>query len=191
MIMVSLVMMVGGAGRDVGVNVAYVGTHMANDLDLSVSMAAVAGTVMQVGGVVGPVGFGWVSDRISRRWVIRVSLALSGLATLWLAFQGPYVPVLMLNLLLYGTVTRSRGVLTQAMVADSLEDRDMDAAFSVFFLVGMASAPFWALLVGFLMDGPGFTVAFSVLAVSYVVGIFLMTFVVDPRSAVPAHARPA
>ena len=63
MILVSLVMMVGGAGRDVGVNLAYLGPHMAHDLGLSLTMVGVAITVMQVGGVVGPIGFGYVSDR--------------------------------------------------------------------------------------------------------------------------------
>jgi MFS family permease len=87
--------------------------------------------------------------------------------------------MLLLNLLLYGMVTRSRMSLTQAMVADSLPEPDRDAAFSVFFFLGFASAPFWALLVGFLMEGMGFTFAFSVLALSYLLGMALMLLVQD------------
>jgi len=102
-------------------------------------------------------------------------------ATLWLAFQGAYLPMLLLNLVFYGVVTRSRMTLTQAMVADSIAQEDIDAAFSVFFLLGVASAPFWALLVGFLMQQYGFTTAFSVLGVSYVVGIALMFFVKEAK----------
>ena len=67
-----------------------------------------------------------MSDKGSRKWVIQFSLVLSALATLWLAFQGAYLPFLMLNLLLYGVVTRSRMTLTQAMVSDSLPEADRE-----------------------------------------------------------------
>ena len=63
------------------------------------------------------------------------------------------------------------------MVADSLPVADRDAAFSVFFFLGFISAPFWALLVGFLMERMGFTFAFSVLALSYLLGVSLMLLV--------------
>ena len=191
MILVSLVMMIGGAGRDVGVNLAYLGPHMANDLGLNLTMVGVAITVMQVGGVVGPIGFSYLSDRMSRTRVIQASLALSSIATLWLAFQGQFLPGLLVSLAFYGTVTRSRMVLTQALVADSLDDKDMDAAFSVFFLLGVASAPFWAILVGVLMDKYGFELAFTVLSASYVLGMLLMLIVVDPRQKAAAADAPA
>jgi MFS family permease len=188
MILVSLVMMVGGAGRDMGVNLAYLGPHFKNDLALTTTMVAVALTAMQAGGVVGPIILGWLSDRVSRKGVIQVSLLLSFLTTLWLGFQGAFLPGLLLNLLLYGMVTRSRMSLTQAMVADSLPGADRDAAFSVFFFLGFASAPFWALLVGFLMEGMGFTFAFSVLALSYLLGMALMLLVQDTNKHPQAAA---
>jgi MFS family permease len=188
MVLVSLVMMVGGAGRDMGVNLAYLGPHFKNDLALTTTMVAVALTAMQLGGVVGPVVLGWISDRVSRKGVIQVSLILSSLATLWLAFQGAFLPMLLGNLLLYGMVTRSRMTLTQAMVADAMPEADRDAAFSVFFFLGFVSAPFWALLVGFLMEGVGFTIAFSVLGFSYLVGIALMLFVQDTNNRLEVAA---
>jgi MFS family permease len=188
MVLVSLVMMVGGAGRDMGVNLAYLGPHFKNDLALTTTMVAVALTAMQLGGVVGPVVLGWISDRVSRKGVIQASLILSSLATLWLAFQGAFLPMLLGNLLLYGMVTRSRMTLTQAMVADAMPEADRDAAFSVFFFLGFVSAPFWALLVGFLMEGVGFTIAFSVLGFSYLVGIALMLFVQDTNNRLEVAA---
>ena len=127
---------------------------------------------------------------MSRTRVIQASLALSSIATLWLAFQGQFLPGLLVSLAFYGTVTRSRMVLTQALVADSLDDKDMDAAFSVFFLLGVASAPFWAILVGVLMDRYGFELAFTVLSASYVLGMLLMLLVVDPRREAAAAEAP-
>ena len=71
------------------------------------------------------------------------------------------------------------------VAVDSLADEDRDAAFSVFFFLGFASGPFWSLTVGFLMETLGFNVAFSVLGVSYLIGMLLMLFVVDPRRVPP------
>ena len=186
MILTSLVMMVGGAGR--GLTVIFLAQHFRNDLGLSTMMVSVAVTAMLAGGVIGPVGFGWISDWFSRIKVIQASLFLSTLATLWLAFQGAFLPLA--NLVLYGTVTRSRMTLTLALVADSLAEEDRDAAFSVFSFLGFASAPFWIMLIARLMDGPGFTVAFSIISLSYLTGMVLMLFVVDPRAASRVEASP-
>ena len=181
MVLVSLVMMVGGAGRGAGVNVAFLGIHLANDLLLTTTMVGVALVALQTGGVIGPVGMGWLSDKLSRTAVLQASLFMSALATVWLAFQDAFLPLLLLCLVIYGVVTHSRQSLTQAIVADSLPEADHDAAFSVFFFLGFASGPIWAILVGSLMQDLGFTVAFSALALSYLVGCLIMLFVVDPR----------
>ncbi len=182
-LLVSLVMAVGGAGRDMGVNLAFLGPHFSNDLGLTTTLVAVALTAMQVGSIIGPVALGWLSDRVSRKGVVQGSLILSSVATLWLAYQGAFLPMLLVNLLFYGMVTRSRLTLTQAIVSDSMPDADRDAAFSVFFLLGVMTGPFWAWLVGFLMENLGFTFAFSVLGFSYVIGITLMLFVKDTKTA--------
>ncbi len=76
---------------------------------------AVALTAVQGGGHVGTVALGWLSDRVSRKGVVQASLILSSVATLWLDYQGAFLPMLLVNLLLYGMVTRSRMTLTQAI----------------------------------------------------------------------------
>ncbi len=182
MIMVSLVMMVGAAGRGEGVNQTYIGPHLVNDLAFPVTVAGLALSVLQLGGIAGPIGLGWLSDRVSRVAVIQASLLLSALATAWLAFQGAHLPLLLLNLVVYGAVTGSRNSLTQALIADSLSDEDRDAAFSIYYFIGFISGPVWSLLTGFIMESLGFSTAFSVLAFSYLAGMVLMFFVEDPRA---------
>lgn len=182
MMVVSLVMMVGAAGRGEGVNQAYLGPHLVNDLGLSLVVTGVALSVLQVGGIAGPIGFGWLSDRVSRKGVIQATLLISALGSWWLSSQDGYLPLLLLNLVIYGAATYSRNSLTQALVADSLSDEDRDAAFSVYYFIGFISGPLWALATGFIMEGLGFLVAFSVLAFSYVAGMVLMFLVKDPRS---------
>ena len=180
-LLVCLVMMVGGAGRGAGVNLAYIGPHLKNDLGLTTTLVAGALTALQAGGMAGAIILGWLSDRLSRKGIIQVSLLLSGLGTLWIAFQGASLIPLFVGLVIYGGVTSSRLTLTQAVVADSLPDNDRDAGFSIFFLLGFTTGPLWALLTGILMDHYGFSIAFSTLAVTYVIGITLMFFVVDSR----------
>jgi MFS family permease len=182
LIVISTVMMLGAAGRTGGVNQAYLGVHFQQDLGMSLAAMGIALAVVQLGSIFGPVGFGWLSDRFSRKRVMQASLFLSAIATWWLAIQtGERLPLLFVNLLFYGATTYSRNTLTQAVIADSATDEDRDAAFSMFFFVGFISAPIWTLLAGLLMDRYGFGLAFGVLGFSYIAGMFALTFLTEPR----------
>jgi MFS family permease len=190
-LVISLVQMVGAAGGEGGVNQTYIGPHLVNDMGLSLAIAGLALSVFQLGSVIGPLGFGWLSDRLSRKNVIQTALFLSALGTLVLAKQDTLVEalglqdsllaVLLLNLLLYGGITSSRQTLTQALVADSLADEDRDAAFSLYYFIAFFSDPVWSLVTGFLMETSGFSFAFSRLSVSYLAGMLLLFLVSDPR----------
>ena len=197
---ISLVQMVGAAGGEGGVNQTYIGPHLVNDLGLSFALAGVALSVFQLGSIFGPLWFGWLSDRTSRKNVIQASLLLSCLGTLSLAKQDvilawimgwlgawlpsaddSFIPLLMLNLLIYGGITSSRQTLTQALVADSLADSDRDAGFSLYYFIAFLSDPIWSLVTGGLMENFGFSFAFSRLSVSYLIGMLLLFLVVDAR----------
>jgi MFS transporter, FSR family, fosmidomycin resistance protein len=190
-LVISLVQMVGAAGGEGGVNQTYIGPHLVNDMGLSLAVAGLALSVFQLGSVVGPLGFGWLSDRLSRKNVIQTALFLSALGTLSLArqdtivealgLQESFLGVLLLNLLIYGGITSSRQTLTQALVADSLADEDRDAAFSLYYFIAFFSDPIWSLVTGFLMETSGFSFAFSRLSVSYLAGMLLLFLVTDPR----------
>jgi MFS family permease len=197
---ISLVQMIGAAGGEGGVNQTYLGPHLVNDLGLSVALAGISLSAMQFGSIIGPLGFGWLSDRVSRKRVMQVSLLLSSVGTLSIAFQGStlpsamsalgpwlpsteqsFVPLLLLNLVIYGGITSSRQTLTQALVADSMRDEDRDAAFSLYYLIAFMADPIWSLVTGGLMETLGFSVAFSRLSLSYLVGVVLLAFVRDER----------
>jgi MFS family permease len=202
--------MVGAAGGEGGVNQTYIGPHLVNDFGLNYAMVGIALSVFTFGSILGPVCFGFLSDRLSRKNVIQVALLLSCLGTLSVANQGvligaltawlsqwwadatsSFLPLLMFNLLLYGAVTSSRMTLTQALVADSLTDLDRDAGFSAYYFISFLSEPVWSLVTGALMESFGFAFAFSRLSVSYLVGMLLMFFVVDLRKAREAQDDPS
>jgi MFS transporter, FSR family, fosmidomycin resistance protein len=182
MLVVSSVMMVGAAGRGGGINDTYLIPHLVNDLGLVLGVAGLAKAAQQLGGIVGPVGFGWLSDRISRKRVIQASLILSAIGSWVVAWMGPSLIPLFISLFVYGVFTHSRMTLTQALIADSVEESERDAAFSAFFLIGFISVPVWGITTGIMMEFWGFSVAFSVIAFTYIIGMFLMSFVQEkPR----------
>lgn len=187
LVLIALVFMAGGAGRG-EVTPAYLGPHVVNDLGFELLMVGVLLFVMQVGSIAGPITLGWLSDRMSRKWVVQGSLFGSTLSSWWLAWQGAFLPLLLVNLFIYGALTSSRGTLTQALVADAASEDDQDAAFSVYFLLGFASTPFWAIVTGLIIDSWGFGVAWTVMGFSYFLAMAVMFFVKDDRAPKPAAA---
>lgn len=186
---ISVVMMVGASGRGAGLT-DYLSLRLRNapesplsGLGIASEVAGIILSAMWVGAIIGPLGFGWLSDRLSRKAMLQASLLLSALATIWLGYQGAHFWLLLLSVLAYGTVTFSRGTLTQALVADSVSHDDLDAAFSAYSLIGFVSGPIWALIAGVLMQVYGFSFAFAVMALSYLVGMLLIFLIIEPPSA--------
>jgi len=179
-LVVSLVLMAGAAGRGQGVNVTYLIPHFINDLHVEASRAALLFTLLQMGGLAGPIFWGWFSDRFSRARTIHVSLFLSAVTTFWLAWQSRVSPALLANLILYGTVVTSRQTLTQALLSDVSDEKTLDAAFSLYYFIGFLSAPVWTLLTGWIMERFGFHYAFSVISGSYLLGMAVLLFLREP-----------
>ncbi len=181
MLLIALVFMVGGAGRDGGVNQIYFAPHLANDFGYSKLIIGSLITAISIGGILGPICFGWLSDKFSRKRMLQVSLALSCVGSVWVANLGPGIVMLFVSLLLYSAFTSSRGTQTQAIITDATTDADRDAAFSMYFLLGFLSQPIWVLVTGYLMDKAGFATALTVLSITYIVGIFILSFMKDER----------
>ncbi len=184
----SLVLMVGAAGRGTGINLTYLVPFFMERFDVTAPVGGLFLTVLQGAGLVGPLAIAWVSDRLGRRAIVtQITLLLSAVMTVWLAYQTSLGPLFYLNLILYGSVVEARGSLTQTMISDFARDDLTDAAFSIYYFVGCISGPIWTLVVGYVMQTYGFTQAFYVAAGTYVAGMFLLTFVKeDSKTAKPA-----
>jgi predicted MFS family arabinose efflux permease len=179
MMIIALVFMVGAAGGEAGINQTYFAPHLTNDFGYGTLIVGILMMAIGIGQIGGPIFFGWLSDRMGRVQVLQTSLALSIVTTLWIAWIGPGEVMLFISLLIYSSVTSSRGTLTQAIVADEVTDQDRDAAFSLYFLLGFISQPMWVLLTGWLMDTQGWGWAVSRLSVSYFVGMLLLFLIKD------------
>ena len=180
---VSAVQMVGAAGRGTGINNTYFVPFFMAALGVWTSAAGLLLALLQFGGLVGPVGFGWLSDRLNRRLVLYGVMLFSTITTVTLVLHSQVTAALLLNVLVYGAVVNARGSLTQAMTADAVPDEHMDAAFSIYYFVGFVSGPAWTALTGYLVDAHGFTTAFLVISLTYLLGMGMMALISPRRAA--------
>src|SRR4030095_11033815 len=110
----SLVLMVGAAGRGSGINLTYLVPFFMERFAVSASVGGLFLTLLQGAGLVGPLAIAWISDRFARRaTVTQITLLLSAIMTVWLAYQTSLGPLFYLNLILYGSVVEARSSLTQ------------------------------------------------------------------------------
>lgn len=180
-LLVSLVFMAGAAGRGQDINEVYIIPHFVHDFNLELTQAAFLFTLVQIGSLVGPFIWGWVSDRWNRKLVIQASLFMSGLCTLWLAWQRSVSAGLFVNLVVYGAAVTSRQTLTQALLADLVGEELYDAAFSLYYFIGFISIPFWTVITGGVMTKYGFGPAFSVISTSYLLAMSLLMLLHMPK----------
>jgi MFS family permease len=185
MLLVTIVFAIGAAGRGGQGVQLYLAPHLTRDFGMTLAFAGLALSVSQAGGLVGPLVLGWLSDHLSRSAVLQASLFASFLATQWVARQGPVVALLLLSLFLFGCFTSSRNTLTQALVADSVDEADQDAAFSIYFTLGFVSGPIMAIIEGILMAKFGFETMFSITSLTYIVGVIIFFFAEDTRRKKP------
>ena len=177
-LLTSLVLMVGAAGRGTGVNATYLVPFFMERFNISASTGGMLLTVMLGAGLIGPLAIAWLSDRSGKRTLItQVTLLLSAIMTVWLAQHSNLGPLFYLNLVFYGAVVQARGALTQTMIGDFASVELTDAAFSIYYFVGFISGPIWTLIIGYMMDHFGFTPAFYVAASTYVAGMLLLLLV--------------
>ena len=182
----SLVLMVGAAGRGSGINLTYLVPFFMERFAVSASVGGLFLTVLQGAGLVGPLAIAWISDRFARRaTVTQITLLLSAIMTVWLAYQTSLGLLFYLNLILYGSVVEARSSLTQTMISDFARDELTDAAFSIYYFVGCISGPIWTLIVGYVMQNYGFTPAFLLAASTYVAGMVLLSFVKEEAKQLP------
>jgi len=154
-LLVSLVFMAGAAGRGQDINEVYIMPHFVCDFHLDLNHAAFIFTFIQVGSLIGPFIWGWISDRYNRKLVIKASLLLSGIRTLWLAWQQSVQPG---YLLIWWSTAQL-----------SLHDKLSPRRYS----------PTWSATIS-LMQRSAFT-TLNVISISYLIAMSLLTLLRMPN----------
>jgi MFS transporter, FSR family, fosmidomycin resistance protein len=183
----SLVLMAGAAGRGTGVNMTYLVPFFMKQFSVSAASGGFILTLMQTGGLIGPMLIAWFSDRSGKRTVItQATLLMSAVMTVLLVQHSSLTILFYINLILYGAFVQARGALTQTMIGDFATPELTDAAFSIYYFVGFISGPIWTLIIGYVMEHYGFTQAFYIAAGTYIAGMLLLMFVKEENK--PAQA---
>jgi MFS transporter, FSR family, fosmidomycin resistance protein len=157
---------IAAGGRGLGVFTVFIPLYFAS-LKFDNSLIALLVTVMLVGSVIGPVVLGKISDVRGRRGILLLTYAAATLILAVFVGLGSNLAPLFVILFLLG-ITYSESPLLLTFLADSTGGLDRDLALGVYFTVAFGVGSFWTSVIGYIIDSFGFTVAFYVMAASYV-----------------------
>ena len=190
-LIISLTMIVSAGGRIGGVMKTYLAVLLVDRFGISVSMAALFFTVFTIGELFGPLALGWLSDRTSPLLVVRLNLVFSAIFLLLLLY--PAGPGMMLGIFLFiaGFFIGSRTSIMQALLIQSgPQDARIDTQLSMYFTIGSISGPIWTILVGVLIDRFGMGSAIWTMALSFVFGMIILSFIKLDHSTQSSSPQP-
>ena len=167
---------VGAGGRGLGVATIFIPLYLSQTLQVDEVQLGILLTIMMAGSVVGPLIAGPLSDRMGRKPVLLGDYAIACLCFVGLLAVGGsgHAWALPVVLAFTGIAAYSEGALMQTALADVADKTSMDMLFGLYFTVGSAIGAPWAVLIGVLVDGYGFTAAFIAMAASQVLAALIL-----------------
>jgi MFS family permease len=159
--------LVAAGGRGLDIVAPFMVLYLAGPLGLDQATVGILYGLLLVGSVVGPILAGVLSDRFGRRRVLITYYLLSAVGILAFTAAGANLLVLVPLLLPFGTAVFSESPVLQAYLADRATGPIRDVAFAVYFTFAFGIGAFWAFVIGQVVDGAGYPVAFGVMALSY------------------------
>ncbi len=184
------VSIIAAGGRGLGNVTTYVPLYLQNIRRLDTGTISIFFTILLIGSVLGPLLGGRLSDRLGRRLMLYVFYGGSAVTTILFVFlAGPGMPVWLIpvSLILMGFAVYAESPLLQAYLADSASPAMRDNAFGLYFALAFGVGSVWSGILGWMIDRFGFDVAFSTMAVTYVVAGLLLTLL--PRESGKAEAK--
>lgn len=185
--------LVSAGGRGLDIAAPFLLLYFRSELGLDESTVLWLYALLLVGAVVGPIAAGVLSDRFGRRRTLVVYYLLSAAGIAAVILAGANLLLLAPLLLPYGTAVFSEGPVLQAYMADRAIGPLRDVAFSIYFTAAFGIGALWAIVIGSIVAGAGYVPAFVVMAVSYLAGAVLISWVRDtspPQPPEPAVAEP-
>lgn len=157
--------------------------HLTGELGFSLEFSASIVALVTIMQLVGKFFGGWLGDRLSKRAIVVVAMAMHAVAALLLAVAlSPVIVVIFA--VLHGTAWGARGPLLQAWRADIFGSHHFGAVMGYSSIVVMLGAAGGPLVAGTLYDHFGsYTLSLQVLAVCAAVGGVLFYLVRSPQPA--------
>ena len=166
--------MVAAGGRGLDILAPFMLLYLRGPLHIDEGTTRWLYALLLVGAVVGPLLAGWLSDRLGRRRTLVGYYLLSAAGIMLFLAAGANLLLLAPLLLPFGTAVFSESPVLQAYLADRATGPSRDVAFSVYFTCAFGIGALWAFIIGSIVSGPGYPVAFGVMAASYLVAALLL-----------------
>jgi MFS family permease len=123
-----------------------------------------------VGSVIGPVAASRLSDRVGRRAILLVSFLLSTVTTVaFMATTGEETPLAVVAVILFlmGAFVFIESPVIQSYMADTVPAGQRDVLFGFYFAWVYAIGAVWVFAIGAAIDWGGFSMAWTITALSY------------------------
>lgn len=159
---------VAAGGRGLGVLTTYVPAYLRSGLHLPTLTVGALFTAVVAASVAGPVIGGMLGDRFGRIPTLVVTYLGGAGALLAFGYAGSNVGILAVLGICVGVLAYTESPLLQAVFSDLTRDGSARSAFGVFFAISFGVGSLWTAVIGWIITAAGFSVAFAVMAGSFV-----------------------
>ena len=135
-------------------------------------------SILLGGSVLGPVFWGWLSDRMNRKPLVIGIIVCRGIGYLMLNYVTSY---LSLTALLFFIGFMAETVIIQSVLSDSVEKRQLDQTFGLYFSIGFTISSFSSAIFGYIVEFFSFYTGFTYIAVVIAVSMLPAFFIQEPR----------
>ncbi len=160
---------IAAGGRGLGVLTTYVPAYLHSGLHLPTLTVGALFTAVVAASVAGPVVGGMLADRFGRLRTLVTTYACGAVALVAFGFAGSNVALLAVFGVCVGVLAYTESPLLQAVFSDFTQHGSARSSFGAFFAISFGVGSLWTAALGWVITAAGFSVAFAVMAGSFVV----------------------
>jgi MFS family permease len=148
-------------------------------LGLTSERSSLLYSILLGGGVLGPIFWGWLSDKINRKPLIIGLIICNAIGYFMLNYVTSYWGLVAL-LFFIGFMVQT--VVTQSVLSDSVDKSQLDQAFGLYFTIGFTIASFSSAIFGYVVEIFSFNAGFSYIAAVIAISMIPAFYIQEPRN---------
>lgn len=148
-------------------------------LGLTSERSSILYSVLLGGGVLGPFFWGWLSDRINRKPLIIGIIICRVIGYFMLTIVTSYTGLIGL-LFFIGFMAET--VVIQSVLSESVERKQLDQTFGLYFTVGFTISSFSSAIFGYIVEFYSFYMGFTYIAAMKAISTLPAFFIQEPRN---------